>query len=362
MEEIYIITLSLCMIVKNEQDVIGRCLECVSDLFDEIIIVDTGSDDKTKEIVRKYTKNIYYFKWIEDFSAARNYSFSKATKDYIMWLDADDVILDEDKQKIKQLKTNIDKSVDIVVMKYNTGFDNEENPTFSYYRERIFKRSKKYRWIGEIHEVIPLTGNIIYNDAAVSHKKLKQNDPKRNLRIFENIISNGKELDPRQQFYYARELYYNKRYEDAIDIFNNFLDSGQGWVENCINACQDLSYCYYAIGDSKKAINACFRSFEFDEPRAEICCDIGKYFLDREQYKKAIFWYELALTRKLNESSGGFILLDCYNFIPYIQLCLCYFRIGDIEKSKEYNAKAESIKPNNASVIYNNEYFKSIEK
>ena len=355
-------TLSLCMIVKNEEDVIGRCLECVSDLFDEIIVVDTGSDDKTKEIVKKYTKDLYYFKWIEDFAAARNYAFSKATKDYIMWLDADDIILESDKEKIRELKNNMNKSVDMVMMKYNTNFDSDGNPTFSYYRERIFKRSKKYRWIGAIHEVKPPSRNVIYSDVAVSHKKLKCNDPKRNLRIFEIMISNGKELDPRQQFYYARELYYNKRYEEAINTFNNFLDSGKGWVENCINACQDLSYCYYAIGENEKALNACFRSFEFDEPRAEICCDIGKYFLDREKYNQAIFWYELALTRKINESSGGFVLLDCYNFIPYIQLCLCYFRIGDIEKAKEYNDKAYSIKPNDSSVIYNNEYFNSIEK
>ena len=92
MEGIYINTLSLCMIVKNEEDVIGRCLKCVKDIFDEIIVVDTGSDDKTTEIVKKYTNNLYYFKWIEDFAAARNYAFSKATKDYIMWLDADDII------------------------------------------------------------------------------------------------------------------------------------------------------------------------------------------------------------------------------------------------------------------------------
>lgn len=353
-------TLSLCMIVKNEEDVIGRCLENVKDIFDEIIIVDTGSNDKTNEIVKKYTQNIYYFKWIEDFAAARNYSFSKATKDYIMWLDADDIILEQDKEKIKELKMNIDESVDIVMMKYNTGFDSSGNVTFSYYRERIFKRSKNLKWIGEIHEVIPLQGNIIHSDAAISHKKLKVNDPKRNLRIFENMIANKKELDPRQQFYYARELYYNNRYEEAIKVFNDYLDSGKGWIENCINACQDLSHCYFAIGESKKALNACFRSFEFDEPRAEICCDIGRYFLDNEQYNQAIFWYELALTREINESSGGFILLDCYNFTPYIQLCLCYFRIGDIEKSKEYNDKAASIKPNDPSVLYNNEYFKNM--
>ena len=107
MEEIYINTLSLCMIVKNEEDVIGRCLECVSDIFDEIIVVDTGSEDKTRDIVKKYTKNLYYFKWIEDFAAARNYAFSKATKDYIMWLDADDIILDKDKEKITEILEEI---------------------------------------------------------------------------------------------------------------------------------------------------------------------------------------------------------------------------------------------------------------
>src|SRR5699024_5955738 len=127
MEGIYINTLSLCMIVKNEEDVIGRCLECVIDIFDEIIVVDTGSDDNTKEIVKKYNKNLYYFKWIDDFEAARNYAFSKATKNYIMWLDADDIILNQDREKIKELKMNMDKSIDIVMMKYNTNFDSEGN-------------------------------------------------------------------------------------------------------------------------------------------------------------------------------------------------------------------------------------------
>ena len=80
------------MIVKNEEKVLKRCLNCVKDIVDEIIIVDTGSTDKTKEIARKYTDKVLDFKWVNDFSKARNYSFSKATKDYILWLDADDVI------------------------------------------------------------------------------------------------------------------------------------------------------------------------------------------------------------------------------------------------------------------------------
>ncbi len=77
------IEISLCMIVKNEEKVLGRCLDSIADLMDEIIIVDTGSTDRTKEIAKKYTEHIYDFEWIDDFSAARNFSFSKATKDYI---------------------------------------------------------------------------------------------------------------------------------------------------------------------------------------------------------------------------------------------------------------------------------------
>ena len=106
------ITISLSMIVKNEEDVLARCLDSVKDIVDEIIIVDTGSIDKTKEIAKEYTDKIFDFKWIDDFSAARNYSFSKASKDYIFWLDADDIILEEDKEKLKQLKQDLDKEVD----------------------------------------------------------------------------------------------------------------------------------------------------------------------------------------------------------------------------------------------------------
>jgi glycosyltransferase involved in cell wall biosynthesis len=70
------ITISLCMIVKNEEQVLAKCLDSVKDLVEEIIIVDTGSTDSTKEIAAKYTSRIFHFDWIDDFSAARNYSFS----------------------------------------------------------------------------------------------------------------------------------------------------------------------------------------------------------------------------------------------------------------------------------------------
>ena len=113
------ISLSVCMIVKNEQEVIARCLECIKDIADEIIIVDTGSYDKTKQIANNYTNKIYDFKWCNDFSKARNFSFAKATKDYIMWLDADDIIKEKDRLKLKNLKKTIDNNVDFLMLKYD---------------------------------------------------------------------------------------------------------------------------------------------------------------------------------------------------------------------------------------------------
>ena len=130
------ITISLAMIVKNEEKTIERCLNSVRNIMDEIIIVDTGSTDRTKELCLKYTDKIYDFKWIENFAAARNHAFSFATMDYIMWLDADDILLPEDNIKLLELKKSLSKDIDVVMMKYATGLDSKGNVIFSYYRER----------------------------------------------------------------------------------------------------------------------------------------------------------------------------------------------------------------------------------
>ena len=136
-------TISLCMIVKNEEKVLARCLDSIRGFVDEIIIVDTGSDDDTKRIARKYTDKVYDFEWIDDFAAARNYSFSKATMQYCMWMDADDVILDSDREKLAELKASVTPDIDIIMMRYNTAFDEDGKPTFSYYRERIVRNNGK---------------------------------------------------------------------------------------------------------------------------------------------------------------------------------------------------------------------------
>ena len=102
-------SVSLCMIVKDEEKVLARCLESVAGFTDEIIIVDTGSTDRTKEIAARFTEHVFSFPWQEDFAAARNFAFSKGKGDYLFWLDADDVIPEEEMEKLQALKKRLDR-------------------------------------------------------------------------------------------------------------------------------------------------------------------------------------------------------------------------------------------------------------
>lgn len=354
------ITLSLCMIVKNEHYTLSRCLDCMKDIADEIIIVDTGSTDDTKEIALKYTDKVYDFKWCYDFSKARNFSFSKATKEYIMWLDADDIILEEDQAKLKILKKILTPDIDMVLFKYNLNLDENGIPALSFYRERIMKRSKNYKWISPIHEVIPRSGKVLKEDIAITHKKMHPSDPKRNITIFEKMKEKGITLDARQTFYYARELMYAKRYDESIKEYTKLFNSPDAWVENKISACIDLYGIYSILKKDEAALASLFKSFEYDIPRAEVCCNIGQYFISKNNFDLAIYWLKEALNKTYDISSGGFFSKDFYDFVPYIELCVCYYNLGNIDLAIEYNKKAGSIKPNDESYLNNKAFFENL--
>lgn len=353
-------TLSLCMIVKNEEMNIARCLDSVANLVDEIIIIDTGSTDRTIEIASEYTSKVYSIPWKDDFSAARNESFSRASMDYCMWMDADDVLEATEKEKFLQLKQSLSPDTDIVMMKYHTSFDEAGKPSFSYFRERWIRNCEQYRWIGAVHEVIPPNGRIMYSDIAICHKKTNTADPERNLRIYRKIIADGKTLEPRQQYYYGRELYYHGQYEEAVSVFEQFLLSADGWIENKIEACSVCANCYYRMGQDQAALMTLLRSMSFDTPRAELCCEIGKYFLEHGNCHNAVYWYETALNTPKKEYAGGFVLPDCYDYIPLMQLCVCYDKLGDRQKAKEYNERAGACKPYSQAYLYNKRYFENL--
>ncbi len=298
-------TISLCMIVKNEEANLACCLDSVADLVDEIIIVDTGSTDRTVEIASRYTEKVYSYSWRDDFSDARNESFSRAAMDYCMWMDADDVLEGTQRDGFLQLKRTLSPDADMIMMRYHTAFDEEGRPTFSYFRERWIRNCPEYRWEGEVHEVIAPKGKIIYSDVAISHRKTGPGDSDRNLRIYRKMIADGKSLEPRQQYYYGRELYYHMQYEEAASVLERFLCAEGGWVENKIEACSVCADCYSRMGREEKALETLLRSMCFDVPRAEICCEIGKHFLEHENYSAAIYWYETALDLPKKEYADG---------------------------------------------------------
>lgn len=351
------VTVSLCMIVRDEASVLERCLRSVGDVADEIIIVDTGSQDETKEIAARFTGKIYDFAWIDDFAAARNFAFSKGSMDFLMWLDADDLLLDTDREAFVRLKKTLSTEVDVVMAPYHTAFDGQGNPLFVYYRERLIRRAAGFQWEGAIHEAIAPAGRVIYTEAAVTHRKMVQKDPDRNLRIFRKMLAQGRRLTPREQFYYGRELYYHGLYAQAEDELLAFLDREGAFVENKIDACRQLSYCYQAENRPMEALDALFRSFRYDEPRAETCCEIGKRFMEAAAYPQAVYWYKQALSARRRDHSGAFVLPDCYGYLPAIQLCVCYERMGNRVLAEEFNERAGQYKPTDPSYLHNKEYF-----
>lgn len=200
------ITISLCMIVKNEERVLARCLDSLIGLMDEIIIVDTGSTDKTKEIAKKYTDKVYDFAWVDDFSAARNFSFSKATMDYIYVADADEVLDEKNRAEFQKLKEAMLPEVEIVQMYYanqksfNTvyNFDKE-------YRPKLYKRLRNFLWVDPIHESVNLEPIVFDSDIVINHMP-ESNHAKRDLSVFEKMVAKGQRLSKKMHNLYAREL------------------------------------------------------------------------------------------------------------------------------------------------------------
>jgi glycosyltransferase involved in cell wall biosynthesis len=347
------------MIVKNEEAVLARCLDSVREAVDEIIIVDTGSSDRTREIAREFTPYVFDFAWREDFSAARNFAFDQATMDYQMWLDADDVMPPDSLAKLLALKEALDSGVDMVTMFYHTAFDENGNPIHTSNRERLLKRARGFRWQDPVHECIPLSGNIVRSDIVIEHRKVRTTeDADRNLRIYQRLVDEGAALSPRQQYYYARELRDHGRWAEAAARFVEFLDGGQGWSEDNIAACHALGLCYKALGDDQRAMDAFGRSFRYGTPRAEVLCEIGYYHKAKGNLRVAAAWFTAVLALE-HQHNGGFLLRDAWGYIPHLELCVCLYQLGDVLESQRHNELAGQCKPGSKAVESNRAFFKS---
>ncbi|GAF67080.1 putative glycosyltransferase [Bacillus sp. TS-2] len=350
------VTISLCMIVKNEEAVLARGLDTVKDIVDEINIVDTGSTDKTVEIAKQYTDRIFYYEWTGNFAAARNESFKYATKDYILYLDADDVLLEEDQRKLKELKESLDPSVDSVSMFYNAGMDSFGNVTLRYRRNRLVKREKNFKWGGDVHNYLNVYGKIINSDVAVTHKKIKH-AVSRNLSIYKKKIERGDSFSARDYFYYGNELRENGHPEEAIKAYDQNIELKEGWIEDKFYACINKADCYRNLENPEKELESLFQSFLFSKtPRPEACSRIGYHFQQKSEYHHAIYWYEAAIELKPDTNQWSFSYPAYSTWYPHLQLCVCYDRIKKYVKAYEHNEKAREYRPEDPSVLHNKSY------
>src|SRR5215467_136999 len=109
---------SLCMIVRNEEQHLAECLECVADLMDEIVVVDTGSTDRTRDVAGRFGARVFDFPWVDSFAAARNESLRHATGDWIFWLDADERLTPPNRTKLRRLFAGLGRENKAYGMKF----------------------------------------------------------------------------------------------------------------------------------------------------------------------------------------------------------------------------------------------------
>lgn len=353
--------ISLCMIVRDEEDCLARCLESVRAAVDEIVIVDTGSTDATKEIARRFTDRIYDHPWQDDFALARNAAFAHATKPYLMWLDADDVLTESGLEKLIALRPALDGRIDAVMMPYACGARPDGSPAVVFDRERIVRAGAGFRFEGAVHEAMAVSGNVVREDILVCHAgDHGERSSRRNLAIYEKWIESGKPLAARDWYYYARELMAAGRHEEAERTFAKML-AMDCWAENRIDAHVQRAQCLMALGRTGEARAELLSALAIDVPRAETLCALGACEMNAGRDAAAAFWYRAAMTAE-RPQTGGFVVADCYDYLPAMQLCVLLDRMGRREEAARMNELALIARPGDAAAMRNRVYFADLRK
>ena len=332
------ITISLCMIVKNEEKILARCLDSIADLMDEVVIVDTGSTDATKEIARRYTDKIYDFAWIHDFSAARNFAFSKVTGEYIYSADADEVLSEENRERFRVLKETLLPEVEIVQMKYGNQLSQGTVYNFDEeYRPKLFKRQREFVWVEPIHETVRLEPVVFDSDIVITHLP-QENHGKRDLQNFERQIKNGMTLSKRLHGMYARELYLTgekEDFENAAEYFQNAAADADRSADEMVEACCVAARAARLAGQDRLFFKYCAKVIAGDGC-SEICCEMGHYHEDAGDYEEAAIWYYNAVYETvpvLSLTTGG--------TQPLEGLIRCYRKLGMDKQVQDYEAEYE---------------------
>ncbi|GAB6181508.1 hypothetical protein JCM14036_28270 [Desulfotomaculum defluvii] len=299
--------ISLCMIVKNEEQNLARCLKSAKDCVDEMIIVDTGSEDTTVSIAQQFGAKIFHYQWNEDFAAARNFSLDQAKGDWILYLDADEELEPNCSERLKSLTERSD--IEAYIFQIINLTDN--NDPLKHVNVRMFRNKPAYRFEGKLHEQIisaissQSNGSPVINSGInilhygyLASEFIAKNKAQRNHRINMKLV----EQDPNNPFYlfslggscvnlnnleeavanYRKALQHvNLRAMYASSIFVSLIscllklgkiDEAVGYIEKCkanYPDYVDIHYIdgelFYQLGHIKRAINSFEKCLELGE-------------------------------------------------------------------------------------------------
>lgn len=325
-------TISVCMIVKNEEKCLARCLDSLKLIADEIIIVDTGSTDATKDIARSYTGKVYDFAWTGSFSDARNYSFSLATGDYIYCADADEELDEENQKKFLILKRGLLPEIEIVQMYYCNQLEN--NTIYNFDKElrpKLFKRLRTFNWLEPIHEQVNLNPVVYDSDIEIIHRPASVHAG-RDLARFEKMIADGEEISARLRDIYIKELYIagkNENYINSLSYFETLCDMEDISEEELICAITMALRSSKILGDIEKQFKYALRGAA-TKGCSELCCELGAWFQNREMLEEAALWYYNAAFE-----TEPYIDIRSGKEIPLQKMAECYEALGDNERASQ---------------------------
>lgn len=349
-------TLSLCVIAKNEERNVAQLLKSVEGCFDEVHFTDTGSTDRTVEIARELGCQIHEFKWIDDFSAARNFSFSQAKTDYVMWMDLDDVL--ENRDAFLLWRDTAMGLADMWMAAYHYTSDANGKPVCSFMRERIMRRDKGFQWKYFCHEGLLPDPNQTPPRAsyaptwAIRHMRTPQDisaDRMRNLHIFER---NRSKFDARMRYYYGKELFEANKPVEAIPELLGAVATPHGIeAHDRILALQYACYAYMQCNQFDAAINQAQSGLMLAPNRAEFHVIMGDCYMRLNRPVDAVPCYAAAKSCSTGVAPGVtaeiFHQQDAYTHYPRIQLAKVLFHLQRWEEAlaeaTECEAKFPSI-------------------
>ena len=354
-------TVSLCMIVKNESKYLGRCLESVKDLVDEIIVVDTGSTDNTVEIARKYGASVYEYQWDNNFSNARNKSLEHATKEWILLMDGDDEFNREDMDKFIQLINTSDKDGHYFITQSYTG-EKPGKDVVTNLNLRLLRNNGKYKFTRAIHEQITdCTGKTDYTNFTTEEIHIfhygyltdvvkEKEKRKRNISILQEELKK----DPYNAFHcfnMGNEYFALGDQEKALSYFNKVyekIDFNIGFssklVIRRIMCMEELGRYEEALNAISEGLKAYPKFTDLEYLRGYIYYKIGRFSLAIESMNRCI---EMGKPPVQIE-----FLVGCGTYRPYEVLGKIYYQLEDFRKAYQCYEKVLALNPGFYNPIY----------